>query len=137
MKPLIEKIGAKPGARSIFINVPVDAMAAFDVSQLKVVNSLKEEFNYIHLFCRSQEELKMKFRKVKGHLAPTGMLWISWPKAGQLATDLSLPTVIRIGYQHGMVESKAISVNDTWSAMKFTFPKEDVSYDNYYGTLLR
>ena len=137
MKPLIEKIGAKPGARAFFINAPADAMAAFDVTQLKVGKSLKEEFNYIHLFCRSQEELKMKLPKVKGHLAPTGMLWISWPKAGQLTTDLSLPTVIRIGYQHGMVESKAISVNDTWSAMKFTFPKEDVSYDNQYGTLLR
>jgi hypothetical protein len=137
MKPLIEKIGVKPGARAIFINVPTDAMSAFDVSQLKVGNSLKEEFSYIHLFCRSQEELKMKFPKVKSHLASTGMLWISWPKAGQLATDLSLPTVIRIGYQQGMVESKAISVNETWSALKFTFPKEDASYDNQFGTLVR
>lgn len=137
MKPLIEKIGAKPGARAIFINVPVDAMAAFDVSQLKVGNSLKDEFNYIHLFCRTMEEMEIRFPKVKGHLAPTGMLWVSWPKAGQLATDLSLSSVIRIGYHHGMVESKAISVNETWSAMKFTFPKEDVAYNNHYGVLPR
>jgi len=135
MKSLIEKIGAKPGARAIFINVPVDTMAAFDVSQLKIGSVLRDEFNYIHLFCRTQEELKLKFPRVKDHIAATGMLWISWPKAGRLTTDLSLPEVIRIGYQNGMVESKAISVNDTWSAMKFTFPKEDVSYNNKYGTL--
>jgi hypothetical protein len=135
MKSLIEKIGAKPGARAIFINVPTDTMAAFDVSQLKVGSTLKDEFNYIHLFCRTQEELSMKLPRVKGHIAPTGMLWVSWPKAGRLATDLSLSEVVRIGYQNGMVESKAISVNDTWSAMKFTFPKEDVLYSNQNGTL--
>ncbi|HTF20094.1 MAG TPA: hypothetical protein VK658_18620 [Chryseolinea sp.] len=135
MKSIIEKIGAKAGARAIFINAPVDAMAAFDVSQLKVGSTLKDEFNYIHLFCRTQDELEIKLPRVKGHLAPTGMLWVSWPKAGQLTTDLSLPTVIRIGYQHGMVESKAISINDTWSALKFTFPKEGVVYKNHFGTL--
>jgi hypothetical protein len=124
MKSLIDKIGAKPGARAIFINAPADAMAVIDVSQLKIGSSLKDEFNYIHLFCRTEDELGIKFPRIKGHLAPTGMLWVSWPKSGQLTTDLSLATVIRIGAQNGMVESKSISINETWSALKFTFTKE-------------
>ena len=125
MKTLIEKIGAKAGARAIFINAPEDAMAVIDVSKLKIGSSLKDEFNYIHLFCRTEEELSIKFPKLKPHVAPTGMLWVSWPKAGQLTTDLSLSVVIRIGYQNGMVESKAIGISEVWSALKFTFPKEE------------
>ena len=135
MKTLIEKIGARPGARAIFVNAPADTMPAFNLSALKVGNSLNGQFDYIHLFCRDEEQLNLKFPKLKTYLAPTGMLWVSWPKAGQLTTDLSLPVIIRIGYSHGMVESKTISVNETWSAIKFTFPKDHVTYNNSFASL--
>lgn len=135
MKSIVEKIGAKSGARVIFVNAPTEVMQLFDLSRLKVGHALKDQFDCIHLFCRTLDELQIKLPKIKRHLAPAGMLWISWPKAGQLATDLSMPVVIRIGYQQGMVESKAISINDTWSALKFTFPKEGVVYNNSFGTL--
>src|SRR3712207_8705935 len=50
--------------------------------------------------------------------------WVSWPKNKKLGTDLALPKVIEIGYNHGLVESKTLSVDATWSAMKFTHPKK-------------
>jgi hypothetical protein len=34
-----------------------------------------------------------------------------------------------------LVESKTISVNDTWSAIKFTHPKKGKVYKNSYGKL--
>ena len=43
----------------------------------------------------------------------TGMLWVSWPKNKKMGTDLALPKVIEIGYKHGLVESKTLSVDDT------------------------
>lgn len=55
------------------------------------------------------------------------MLWVSWPKDGQLDTDLSLPKVIKIGYEFGLVESTCLSVNETWSALKFTIQKKEKS----------
>lgn len=48
---------------------------------------------------------------------------MSRPKGKQQGT-LNIREVIRVGYQHGMVESTALSVDDVWSALKFTFPKE-------------
>jgi hypothetical protein len=63
------------------------------------------------------------------------MLWISWPKGGRLGTDLTLKQIIRIGYSHGLVESKTISLDPTWSAIKFTFPKQGKQYSNSYGKL--
>ena len=63
------------------------------------------------------------------------MLWVSWPKNRQLGTDLSLPEVIRIGYRHGLVESKTLSVNATWSAIKFTHPVAGKVYNNAFGQL--
>ena len=63
------------------------------------------------------------------------MLWVSWPKAGQLSTDLSLKEVIGLAYDAGFVESKTISIDPTWSAIKLTFPKSGKRYANSYGSL--
>lgn len=52
-------------------------------------------------------------------------------------TDLSLHHVIRIGYNHGLVESTCLSVNDTWSALKFTWPKSGKAYNNSHAVLNR
>lgn len=75
------------------------------------------------------------FPRLKSHLKPTRMLWVSWPKGKQLGTDLSLPSVIRIGYSHGLVESTCLSVDATWLALKFTHPKEGKTYNNSHGKL--
>ena len=63
------------------------------------------------------------------------MVWVSWPKRRQLDTDRTLQRVIRIGYDHGLVESKTISVDTTWSALKFTFPVPGKRYANSFGRL--
>lgn len=75
------------------------------------------------------------FPRLKAHLRATGMLWVSWPKGGQLGTDLTLSEVIRIGYEHGLVESTTLSVDNTWSAIKFTHPKPGKEYRNSFGVL--
>ena len=49
----------------------------------------------------------------------------------------NIKVVIRIGYSHGLVESTALRIDDTWSALKFSWPKVEKEYHNSYGTLLR
>jgi hypothetical protein len=118
-----KKIGIKEGTRAIFVNAPEAARGAIVPPSLNVASELTGEFDYIHLFARTQAELDDSFPKLKAHLKPTGMLWVSWPKHKKLGTDLALPKVIEIGYSHGLAESKTLSVDATWSAMKFTTPR--------------
>lgn len=66
-----------------------------------------------------------------------GKLWIAWPKGGRLGTDLDMKQVIRIGYNHGLVESTQLRIDDTWTALKFTWPKPNKTYNNSYGKLKR
>ena len=40
-----------------------------------------------------------------------------------------------MGYRHGLVESKTLSVDATWSAIKFTYPVAGKVYSNRYGQL--
>ena len=128
-------MGIKKDSRSLFITAPDDAVAALDLPELNISIKIVGEFDYIHLFVKTQKELDQKFSKVKKYLNPTGMLWVSWPKSKQLNTDLNIKSVIKIGYDHGLVESKALSVDKTWSALKFTHPKKNKIYNNSYGKL--
>ena len=52
-----------------------------------------------------------------------------------METDLTLPHVIRIGLSHGLVGSTALSIDDMWSALKFTHPKHGKIYNNSFGRL--
>ena len=130
-------MGIKEDARAIFINAPPGAIKSIDPPSLDVASSLRGNFDYIHFFTTKQSALDNKFLKLKEHLNEKGMLWISWPKARQEDTDLTLTMVIKIGYDYGLVESKTLSINTTWSALKFTYPKKGKIYNNSYGKLKR
>ena len=130
-----QKMGIKEETRTHFVNAPASALKALAHPRLNVCDALDGDFGYIHFFALSQAEIDNTFPKLKAHLGTSGMLWVSWPKGRQLDTDLTLPHVIKIGYSHGLVESTALSVDGTWSALKFTHPKQGKIYHNSHGQL--
>ena len=132
---VLKKMGIKDEARAYLVNAPTEAMEVIDLSRLDLATRLTGTFDYIHLFTKSQKEFDDRFPRLKSHLKPTGMLWVSWPKNRKLGTDLTLTKVIELGYNHGLVESKTISIDETWSAIKFTHPKDGKVYKNSYGKL--
>ena len=69
-----KKMGIKEGIRAILVNAPEAARRASDPPSLDVASELVGEFDYIHLFARTQAELDDVFPKLKAHLKPRGML---------------------------------------------------------------
>ena len=136
-RTVAQKMGITPGSRAHLMAAPPSATVAIELPPLVISPELDGQFDYLHLFTTSQMGMEDSFPALKEHLAVSGSLWVSWPKARKLGTNLALPTVIRIGYSHGMVESTCLSVDDTWSALKFTHPKPGRIYRNSHGTLRR
>jgi len=135
IRTVSQKMGIKDGMRALLVQAPDDAVAAMALPDIQRTTRMSGLFDYIHLFVTTQTEFEKRFPKLKAHLKPGGMLWASWPKNKQLNTDLTLPHVIRIGYNYGLVESTSLRVDDTWSALKFTHPKKGKVYNNHYGKL--
>ena len=121
--------------RAIVVGAPPKAAAALGLHPDGVAHRLSGMFDYIHIFVTDQGKLDASLPRMRSHLRTNGMLWVSWPKGGALQTDLNLRKVIAIGYSHNLVESKTISVDTTWSAIRFTFPKAGKQYRNSYGQL--
>lgn len=134
-KTVAAKMGIKERTRTYLANADEEMLDAIHLPELEVVKRLTGEFDYIHLFAKDKKEMAKQFPRLKKHLAPGGMFWVSWPKGKQLGTDLTIKEVIRIGYDFGLVESTALSINEVWSALKFTHPKKGKTYHNSYGTL--
>ncbi len=131
----MNKLGLREGVRAHVVGAPDGVFEAIDPPVLDLATRLAGEFGYLHLFCTTRADLDRRFPRLRDHLAPDGALWVSWPKGGGLGTDLSMAVVIEVGYGHRLVESKCISIDATWSALRFTHPKPGVAYRNAYGTL--
>jgi hypothetical protein len=57
---------------------------------------------------------------------PSGGLWIAWPKkAAGVATDLSDDAVRRTVLARGLVDNKVCAVDETWSALRFVWRRQD------------
>ena len=130
-----QKMGVKSESRAYFQSAPDDAIKAIQLPSLSISKRLTGTFDYIHFFALSQAEMVKRLPALKKHLHLKGMLWVSWPKNKHLGTDLTIKEVIRIGYDTGLVESTALSIDSTWSGLKFTYPKKGKVYNNSYGTL--
>ena len=135
MRKVSEKMGIKENTRAIFINADEDALDSISLPSLNILSKLSDEFDYIHLFVKTQSEFITNFPKLKSYLKPNGMMWVSWPKGGKLGTDLNIKIIIKLGYDFGLVESTCLSINHIWSGLKFTHPKKGKVYKNSYGKL--
>lgn len=135
IRTVAQKMGIKENSSAFFVNSDKEIMNGIQLPNPDVSIKLEGEFDYIHLFVKTQKEFIDHFPKLKPHLKSTGMLWVSWPKGGKLGTDLNIKTVIKLGYDYGLVESTCLSINDIWSGLKFTHPKKGKVYNNSYGKL--
>jgi len=121
-KPLVAKLGIKPGATIAILNAP----RGYDRILGKMPRDVKRKIaavgalDFVQFFTAEKRELERRFPVLERALAPAGMLWISWPKqASGVATDLTEDRIRAIGLAHGLVDVKVAAVDEVWSGLKF------------------
>jgi hypothetical protein len=57
--------------------------------------------------------------KASARVAEGGALWVAYPKAGQLGTDLNRDSLARVLQAAGLEPVAQIAVDDVWSALRF------------------
>jgi hypothetical protein len=94
--PLSKKLGAKPGA------------------------------GVVVFFTTSGADLARRFEALKATLEPADGLWVAWPKkAARIESDLSFDVVQEIGLEHGLVDNKSCSIDESWQALRFVYRVAD------------
>ena len=127
-KPLVQKLGIKPGAAIAILSAPAGYNRILGKLPPRVKRSTPSAgpLDFIQFFTAERRELERRFGALARALTPAGMLWISWPKkASGVATDLTEDVIRVVGLAHGLVDVKVAAVDDVWSGLKFVRRLED------------
>lgn len=126
--PLVKKLGIKEGFRVALVGAPDGFRRELEglPDGVSFVTSVQGQLDFILFFATTRSELVGNFSRLAARLAPTGMLWISWPKkASGVQTDLSDAVVRETGLDVGLVDVKVCAVNEVWSGLKFVIRVKD------------
>jgi hypothetical protein len=120
-RPLPKKLGIKAGLRVRLENVADDVRGELREALAECAPPRQREaVDFAMLFSTSRAQLRKEFSPLARQLAPTGMLWVSWPKkTSGVATDLDGNVVREIGLAAGLVDVKVCAVTEVWSGLKF------------------
>jgi DUF3052 family protein len=120
--PLPKKLGIKAGFHVRLVDAPADVSKELKsaLAGCELVTDTKIALDFAMVFTKSSAHLSKEFQKITAHLAPAGMLWVSWPKKSSgVTTDLDENGVRNIGLAAGLVDVKVCAVTEVWSGLKF------------------
>lgn len=127
--PLARKIGVKPDHRVVFLHRPdgwqipelpdgvhpTDGGAGGGLDGADVVIA----------FYRERARLDRDAPRFAAELAPTGMIWIAWPRrASGHDSDITENGLRDLLLPIGLVDVKVAALDENWSGLKFVWRKE-------------
>lgn len=127
--PLARKLGIKEGFIVQVYNTPQNYLDFFDdfpkeVSFIKA--GILHKVDFVHLFVSTWAVLERDYPMAKANLKENGILWISWPKKSSgIPSQLGKMDIRQYGLDHGLVDVKVASINESWSAHKFVYRLKD------------
>jgi hypothetical protein len=123
-RPLIAKLGIKPGARLALVGAPAGYERLLGELPAGAVMRARPSgrLDFIQLFIRRRADLERRLPRLTAALAVDGALWVSWPKkASGVETDLTEDVVRRVAFAHRLVDVKVCAVDEVWSGLKLVY----------------
>jgi hypothetical protein len=126
-KSLIDKLGLKHGQKAFILHAPEKFSNILPQPiYLTNIEELNNKCDWIQAFYYDKSVLEIEIDNLKDSLSHTGQLWISWPKkASKVKSDLKDNIVRQLGLDVGLVDVKVVSIDDTWSGLKFVYRIDD------------
>lgn len=124
--PLAKKLSLRPGLRVWFDAMPDSVAARIDTPGLIRLPAPQAPIDAAHIFVVERAVMEAKLAALRPLLAPTGFIWVSWPKkASKAPTDIT-EDVIRavILPASDLVDVKVCAVDAIWSGLKLMIRKE-------------
>lgn len=125
--PLADKLGFKPGMRLFIADMPasVRAETQLDDLGLELLAAPCTGIDAAHVFVTDRATLDRELKALRQLIAPSGFIWVSWPKkAARMDTDIVEDTIRDIALPLGLVDVKVCAVDEIWSGLKLMVRKE-------------
>lgn len=121
-KPLLDKLGVKPGMRVSVIDVPDVEFVAHVAARGADVWTKRRARSDL-LFVGFEDRVRLtRLRAHRGFIAPDGAIWAVWPKGRK---ELTENHVRDAALDAGLVDVKVVAFSETLSALKLVIRKAD------------
>ena len=124
---LATKLSLKPGLRAWFEDMPESVEPEIAGSGVERLPKPEAGIDAAMIFVTSRADLEARIDGLLPLLAPTGFLWVSWPKkTSSVPTDITEDIIRDVVLPGGMlVDVKVCAVDGTWSGLKLVIRKEN------------
>ena len=118
MQDVLKKLRFKEGGT--VLHAPSEMAQAFSKLSFRDALDRKAKSTQTLIFLRNNAELMAFLKNDLQHIEPDSLLWFAYPKgSSKVKTDINRDTVREIGEQFGITTVTAVSIDDTWSALRF------------------
>ncbi|MFM9977661.1 MAG: hypothetical protein ACKVOP_06395 [Sphingomonadaceae bacterium] len=123
--PLAKKLSLKPNLRVWFDAMPPSVRAEIDMPDLIELPAPEAPIDAAHIFVADRATMEVKLARLRPLLAPTGFIWVSWPKkASKVPTDITEDTIrAAILPATDLVDTKVCAIDAVWSGLKLMIRK--------------
>jgi hypothetical protein len=118
-KPLVTKLGIKPGHRLALVDPPRGFVLEGLPEEARHLGASAHDLDLVVLFVTSRSDLERGFKREGPRLVSNGMLWVAWPKKSSgVKTDVTEDVVREVVLPAGWVDVKVCAVDEVWSGLK-------------------
>ena len=118
MKDIIQKFKFKDNG--IVINAPTALEQEFLKLDFKTTFDRKNKSTNTLVFINDNKEYLDFLKNNLKNIEVDSVLWFAYPKGtSKIKTDINRDTIRTTGEEFGITTVTAISINDTWSALRF------------------
>lgn len=118
MQDVLKKLKFKD--KAVILNAPADI--AKEIGEPRFATSFDKKvksFNTL-VFVNNKQELLNFLNKQLKNIEPDSVLWFAYPKGtSKIKTDINRDSIRTLGEEFNMTTVTAISIDDTWSALRF------------------
>ncbi|HSS61140.1 MAG TPA: hypothetical protein VLK30_06770 [Candidatus Limnocylindrales bacterium] len=124
IKPLLDKLGVKPGSKVAVVNLddPQFIKLLRERTRDVVFGKPSAPCDIVFIGATRRGDLQ-RLKQVKSWIEPNGAIWMIRPKGGR--SELRDTDLIDAGLAAGLVDNKIASFSETHGAMRFVFRLRD------------
>jgi hypothetical protein len=118
---LARKLSLKDGMRAWRQSMPDSVAQEIDALgvELHLLNAPQAPIDAAHIFVTERALLEAKLEGLLPLLAPSGFVWVSWPKkASRMPTDITEDVIRDVCLPMGLVDVKVCALDANWSGLK-------------------
>jgi Protein of unknown function (DUF3052) len=120
-RPLLDKLGVKPGARVAVLGVPDPAFE--DLLRTRTGDVVRgvpgPGTDLVFVYVEHRDDLDAALEPLEAPLRRDGAIWVIRPKG---TADIKEVDVIEAGRRAGLVDNKIASFSESLSAMRLVIP---------------